>query len=80
MKLETLLCGVASRRSFLADQGGASSEVFKLALAVIICAAVLAVIASMFAGLWPATKSSVNTTATALVNLSQKLKDRVAAF
>jgi len=69
-----------SKIGFWGDESGMSSEVFKITLAVIIAAAVLAVMASLFGGLWPATQESTEATSGALTNLSQKLKDRISAF
>jgi|GEM_PF-1541233 len=65
---------------FWEDEAGITSEVFKIALAVIVSAAILGVMASLFGGLWPATQEATNTTSTALVDMSLKVKDRVSSF
>lgn len=56
------------------------SEVFKLALAIIIAAAVLSLFANLFAGLHSAGTESMNTTTTVLTNLSDNLLRQVASF
>lgn len=59
-------------------QKGMSSEVFKLALAVLIVAAVLAVMAPMFSGVRESGTAAINATGSALEELSQKIANRTA--
>lgn len=62
------------------NKRGVSDEVFKLALAVIIVAAILALFAVFFSGVRESGQTSINTTMTALENFSQKIANRTAGF
>lgn len=67
-------------RSFLRDENGISSEVFKLALAIIVISAILAILASLFSGVREAGELSIENTGDALVNFSEKIKNMTTNF
>jgi uncharacterized protein (UPF0333 family) len=62
------------------NKRGVSDEVFKLALAVIVVAAILALFAVFFTDIRESGQTSINTTMTALENFSQKIANRTAGF
>ncbi len=62
------------------NKRGVSDEVFKLALAVIIVAAILALFAVFFSDIRESGQTSINTTMSALENFSQKIANRTAGF
>jgi len=64
----------------LSDRKGMSSEVFKLALAIIVVAAVLAIFAVFFSTVRESGGSSLNATMGALENLSAEIANRTASF
>jgi hypothetical protein len=66
--------------SFLEDEQGISAEVFKLALAIIVVAAILSIMASMLFSVRESGTESVNSTAQALEDFSERIKERVADF
>ncbi len=59
---------------------GMSSEVFKLALAIIVVAAVLTIFAVFFSTVRESGGSSLNATMGALENLSAEIANRTAFF
>jgi uncharacterized protein (UPF0333 family) len=59
---------------------GMASEVFKLALAIIVVAAVLAIFAVFFSTVRESGGSSLNATMGALENLSAEIANRTAFF
>ncbi len=59
---------------------GMASEVFKLALAIIVVAAVLAIFAVFFSTVRESGGSSLNATMGALENLSTEIANRTAFF
>jgi uncharacterized protein (UPF0333 family) len=62
------------------DKRGATAEVFKLALAIIIVAAILALFAVFFSGINESGQSSINATSNALEVFSEKIANRTAGF
>lgn len=62
------------------NRQGATSEVFKLVLAVIIVAAILSLLAVFFADIRESGTTAVNATAGALEDLSEKIANRTAGF
>jgi uncharacterized protein (UPF0333 family) len=65
---------------FFLSKKGVTSEVFKLALAIIIIAAILAILAPMLSSVSDASGDSVNATVDALGNLSEALRQKVSVF
>jgi type II secretory pathway component PulK len=59
---------------------GVTSEVFKLALAIIIVAAILGLMAVFFSGVRDSGQVSINATTNALEDFSVKIANRTANF
>jgi len=59
---------------------GATSEVFKLALAVVIVAAILALFAVFFSDIRESGSASINATSNALEEFSEKIANRTSNF
>lgn len=59
---------------------GATSEVFKLALAIVVVAAVLAILAVLLSDVRESGQVSINATAGALEDFSVKIANRTANF
>ncbi len=64
----------------LGSKRGATSEVFKLALAIIVVAALLSIFAVFFADVRESGQASINATSTALEDFSRKIANRTAGF
>jgi uncharacterized protein (UPF0333 family) len=62
------------------NRKGATSEVFKLALAVIVVAAILSLFAVFFQDVRESGQTSINATANALEVFSEKIANRTANF
>ena len=62
------------------NRKGVTDEVFRLALAIIVVAAVLALFAVFFTGIRASGQTSINATASALEDFSQKIANRTAYF
>jgi uncharacterized protein (UPF0333 family) len=59
---------------------GATSEVFKLLLAIIVVAAILALFAVFFTDIRESGSTAINATSSALEDFSQKIANRTAGF
>jgi hypothetical protein len=62
------------------NRKGVTDEVFRLALAIIVVAAVLALFAVFFTDIRASGQTSINATASALEDFSQKIANRTAYF
>lgn len=62
------------------NRRGATSEVFKLALAIIVIAALLALFAVLLSNVRESGQASINATASALETFSEKIANRTAGF
>lgn len=62
------------------NRKGATSEVFKLALAVIVVAAILSLFAVFFQDVRESGQTSINATANALEVFSEKIANRTVGF
>jgi len=62
------------------NQSGATSEVFKLALAIVLVAALLAMFAVFLSGVRDSGQTSINATSNALVEFSEKIANRTSGF
>lgn len=62
------------------NRKGMTSEVFKLALAIIVIAALLAIFAVLLSGVRESGQASINTTTSALESFSEKIANRTAGF
>ncbi|MBN2517293.1 MAG: hypothetical protein JXB14_00450 [Candidatus Altiarchaeota archaeon] len=67
-------------RGFLADEEGITSEVFKLALAIIVVSAILAILASLLSGVRESGQQSVDNVGDALVNFSERIRNMTSDF
>lgn len=59
-------------KKFIEDERGISEEVFKLAMIVVVVAAVLAILASILSGVWKSTDTAVNKTGGAMETLADQ--------
>jgi len=66
--------------NFLEDERGVSGEVFKLAMAVIVIAAILALLAGLIGTVKESSTESVETTGEAMKNFSNRIKDEIKNF
>jgi hypothetical protein len=62
------------------NRRGVSSEVFKLAMAVMVVAAILSLFAAFFSDIRESGQSSINSTAGALEDFSEKIANRTKGF
>lgn len=62
------------------NKKGVTSEVFKLALAVIVIAAILGLLSVLLLEVRTSTQASMNTTTGALEEFSEKIANRTASF
>jgi hypothetical protein len=62
------------------NRKGATSEVFKLALAIIIVAAILSLFAVFFSDVRESGEASINATTRALEDFSEKIANRTEKF
>jgi hypothetical protein len=62
------------------DESGISGEVFKLALAAIVMAAILAILANMLSSVRESGQETINNTGDAMVALSKKLLNETKNF